>query len=75
MQLSTYDSCNIYFVEAGFCKAGVLDFPKTFSKPLGSSATLVPVNIVNATASGNLGRKVKPGKVFFHFYLYHYRRL
>jgi len=68
MQLSTSDSCNIYFVEEGICTAGFLDFPKTFSKPFGSSATLVPVNIVTATASRNLGRKVKPGKVFFIFF-------
>jgi hypothetical protein len=59
-------------VEEGICTAGFLDFPKTFSKPFGSSATLVPVNIVTATASRNLGRKVKPGKVFFIFFQYHY---
>ena len=62
MRASTADSCNIYFVESGICKAGILDYPKTYSKPFGSSASLVSVNVVNTTTSGSLGLKVKPGK-------------
>ncbi len=61
LQMSTADSCNIYFVEAGICTAGVLDYPMNYSKPFGSSATLVPVKTINTRTSGNLGLKVKPG--------------
>ena len=61
MRIVTADSCNIYFVENGICRDGILDSPDKYSKMMGSSPTLVPVKIVDSMIVGSSGEKVKPG--------------
>jgi hypothetical protein len=56
------DSCNIYFVENGICRAGVLDNYMTYSKPEGSSSSLVQVQVLNSVKTRSLGTRIKPGK-------------
>jgi hypothetical protein len=63
LRVGIEDSCNIYYVENGLCKAGVLDNSKTYSKPAGSSITLVQVQVLKSAKSGSLGTHVKPGKI------------
>jgi hypothetical protein len=60
MRILTADSCNIYFVENGICRAGILDSPDKFSRAMGSSSTLVPVKIVDSMAVQGSGDRVKP---------------
>jgi hypothetical protein len=60
-RIVTAGSCNIYFVENGICKAGILDSPDKYSQLMGSSPTLVSVKIVDSTVVASSGEKVKPG--------------
>jgi hypothetical protein len=67
MQIISKDSCNIYYVENGICRAGILDHADKYSQGIGTSSTLVPVKIVDSTAVGTPGEKVKPSNIFFYF--------
>ena len=62
MRAATEDGCNTYYLESGLCKAGVLDDPMTFTKPDGSSSTLVAVKVLISTKPESHGTKQKPGK-------------
>ena len=62
LRVAVEDSCNIYYVENGICKAGALDYSMTYSKPEGSSSTLVQVQVLNSVKISSLGTLVKPGK-------------
>ena len=64
MRILTKDSCNIYFVENGICRVGILDNPDKYAQAEESSSTLVPVKVVDSTAVDNPGEKVKPGDIF-----------
>ena len=61
LRITTVDSCNIYYVENGICRAGVLDNAANYSKKAGSSSTLVEVYIVVTSLAASVGEKVKPG--------------
>ena len=70
MRVATENSCNIYYVLNGICKAGVLDNQLTYSKPEGSSNTLVPVRVLSSTeVVAATGDKVKPGNLLV-FYMH-----
>jgi hypothetical protein len=59
------DSCNIYYVENGICRASTLDNFVIYSQLEGSSSTLVQVQVLNSVKTGYLGTLVKPGKKFY----------
>ena len=63
LRIGDEDSCNIYYVENGICKAGTLDNVMIYSQPVGSSSTLVQVQALNSVKIGSLGTHVIPGKV------------
>ncbi len=63
LRLGIEDSCNIYYVENGICRAGTLDNFVIYSQLEGSSSTLVQVQVLNSVKTGNLGTLVKPGKI------------
>jgi hypothetical protein len=62
LRVGVEDSCNIYYVENGICKAGVLDNSMSYSKLVGSLTTLVQVQVLKSAKTGSLGTNVKPGK-------------
>ncbi len=64
LRVAVEDSCNIYYVENGICKAGVLDNSMAYSKVMGSDTTLVQVQVLKSAKSGSLGTRVKPGKTY-----------
>jgi hypothetical protein len=66
MNVIAADSCNINYVENSFCTAGILDHPYSYSKPNGSSLTLVPVKIIESMVAQSAGFLVKPGNMVFH---------
>jgi hypothetical protein len=37
LQIASPDSCNIYYVENGICRTGILDNARNLSKPIDSS--------------------------------------
>ena len=45
-RLTSEDSCDAFYVDAGVCKAGILPNAKNYSKPSGSSSSLVATNIL-----------------------------
>ncbi len=61
MRVAIENSCNIYYVLNQICKAGVLDNQLTYSKPAGSSNTLIPVRVLSSSDVVASGDKVKPG--------------
>jgi hypothetical protein len=61
MRVATAYGCNIYYLVNDLCLAGVLDDPQTYTKPAGSSTTLVAVRILASTLTNSIGTKVKPG--------------
>lgn len=59
-------SCNIYYLDnLGLCKVGVLDNPLMYSKPIGSSESLVEVKVLASEKPSTVGTRVKPGKAIF----------
>jgi len=62
MRVATENSCNIYYLESGICKAGMLDNPVKYTKPAESSSNLVAVRILGSSKSQLLGINIKPGK-------------
>ena len=62
LRVGREDSCNIYFLDNGLCKAGVLDNPSMYSKPVGSSKSLVEVKVLASAITSSVGTRVKPGK-------------
>ena len=62
LRLTSEDSCDAFYVDAGVCKAGIFLNAKNYSKPSGSSSSLVATNILNVTTDGSLGFYVVPGK-------------
>jgi hypothetical protein len=63
LRIGTEDSCNIYYVENGICKAGTLDNSMIYSKSEESSTPLVQVQVLNNVNTGSLGTLVKPGRI------------
>ncbi len=61
MRVATENSCNIYYVLNEICKAGVLENHLNYSKPEGSSKTLIPVRVLSSADVVATGDKVKPG--------------
>jgi hypothetical protein len=61
MQIDSKGSCNIYYIENGICKTGILENPDLYSKPIGSSVTLVSVKVIESIADESGGVLVRPG--------------
>ena len=61
LRLTSENSCNAFYVDAGICFAGILQNAQNYSKPVGSSSSLVATNILNGTSDGSLGFYVEPG--------------
>ena len=59
---ATENSCNIYYLQSGLCKAGMLDNAMKYTKPAGSSSNLVAVRVLSTSKSETLGTNIKPGK-------------
>jgi hypothetical protein len=51
MRVATENSCNIYYLESGICKAGMLDNPLKYTKPAASSSNLVAVRVLVSISS------------------------
>lgn len=64
MRLVIENSCNLFYLESGLCKAGLLSRPMKYAKAENSTSTLVAVKIlIKTTAPKSLGTKQKPGKL------------
>ncbi len=57
-------SCNIYYLDNGLCKVGVLDNPLMYSKSVGSSESLVEVKVLASEKPSSVGTRVKPGEQY-----------
>jgi len=65
-------SCNIYYLDNGLCKVGVLDNPLMYSKTVGSSESLVEVRVLASAKPSSVGTRVKPGITIFIFLENHF---